>query len=220
MSLYARNDLQLIAIPPGSGGCGTNHSRPVRHGAPDKLWKLDCPECESYLKGDRKMKILKTTGSLKEGTLKQERVADADPMWSSTPESVPLTPDERETRHLKIEKGQQQLEALQALIALKAGGVDVTSRPEVLYFLQQSGLTPEMLQGQVICPNGHENAAGIKFCGECGINMLAQKEITATVDDIPLDMLGYQTLKKKCRDAGVSDKGKKDELIARLLVSV
>ena len=50
-------------------------------------------------------------------------------MWSSTPESVPLLPDEARTRHVKIEKGEQQLRALQSLIALKAGGVDIMSRP-------------------------------------------------------------------------------------------
>lgn len=139
MTLYARNDLQFVTIPPGSGGCGDSHSRPVRNGAPDKIWKLDCPSCESYLKGDRKPRILKTTPANKEAGIaaKQERLADCDPMWSSTPESIPLSPDEARTKHVKIEKGEQQLRALESLIALKAGGVDIMSRPEVLYYLQE-----------------------------------------------------------------------------------
>lgn len=225
MTLYARNDLQFISIPLTSGGCGINHSRPVRAGAPDKIWKLDCSDCESYLKGTRKPKILKTTpGDPKLGIpAKQERLADADPMWSSTPESIPLTPDENRTRHVKIEKGEQQLRALESLIQLKAGGVDVLSRPDVLYYLRESGLPDEFIQGKMLCPLGHENAAGIKFCGECGISMTTQKEVeapAATPEDIPLEMLHIATLKKKCRDAGVSDKGKKEELIRRLLVSV
>ena len=220
MTLYARNDLQFIAIPPGSGGCGDPHSRPVRAGAPDKIWKLDCPQCESYLKGDRKPRILKTTPANKEAGIaaKQERLADSDPMWSSTPRERPLSPDEARTRHVKIEKGEQQLRALESLIALKAGGVDIMSRPEVLYYLQQSGLTEGMIQGQLLCPNGHENPAGIKFCGECGISMTAQKEIEATPDDIPLEMLHISTLKKRCRQRGFLDSGTKDELIQRLLV--
>ena len=219
MTLYARSDLRFVTIPPESGGCGDSHSRPVRNGAPDKIWKLDCLPCESYLKGDRKPRILKTTPANKEAGIaaKQERLADCDPMWSSTPESIPLSPDEARTKHVKIEKGEQQLRALESLIALKAGGIDIMSRPEVLYYLQNSGLTDGMIQGQLLCPLGHENAAGIKFCGECGIGMTAQKEIEA---DIPLDMLHIATLKKKCRDAGISDKGKKEDLIARLTVAV
>ena len=218
LTLYARSDVMSVSIPPASGGCGNSHTRPVRNGAPDRIFKLTCPDCEGYLKGDRKAKILRTSpGDVKAGIpAKQERVADSDPHWSSTPDTVPLTPDETQTRHLKIEKGEQQLRALESLIALKSGGIDVTSRPEVLYFLQQSGLTGEMLQGQVVCPAGHENSAGVKFCGECGISMNAQKEITATPDDIPLDMLHIATLRKKCREAGLNDKGKKNELIARL----
>ena len=219
MTLYARSDLRFVTIPPESGGCGDSHSRPVRNGAPDKIWKLDCLPCESYLKGDRKPRILKTTPANKEAGIaaKQERLADCDPMWSSTPESIPLSPDEARTKHVKIEKGEQQLRALESLIALKAGGIDIMSRPEVLYYLQNSGLTDGMIQGQLLCPLGHENAAGIKFCGECGIGMTAQKEIEA---DIPLDMLHIATLKKKCRDAGISDKGKKEDLIERLTVAV
>ena len=88
----------------------------------------------------------------------------------------------------------------------------------MLYYLQQSGLTQGIIQGQLLCPDGHENPAGIKFCGECGISMTAQKEIEATPDDIPLEMLHISTLKKRCRQRGFLDSGTKDELIQRLMV--
>ena len=216
MTLYARGDVQHISIPAMNGGCGHSHSRPVRNGAPDKIFRLDCTDCEGYLKGDRKGKILKTTGNIQAGTAKQERVADCDPFWSSTPDSVPLTPDEQQTRHVKIEKGEQQLRALESLIQLKAGGVNVLSRPDVLYYLRESGLSDEMLQGRVVCPDGHDNPAGLKFCGECGISMDAQKAIEGEITGIPLDTLHVATLRKLCRERKLPDSGGKTEMIERL----
>ena len=61
MVLFARSDVMSVSVPVGSGGCGRpgGHSRPVIKGAPAKTFKLDCPPCESFLKGDRKQKILK-----------------------------------------------------------------------------------------------------------------------------------------------------------------
>ena len=80
MSLYARSDLMSVSVPATSGGCGNSHSRPVSQGKPAKEWRLDCPPCEGYLKGDRKPKILKTTpGDPKAGIpSRQERVPDEE----------------------------------------------------------------------------------------------------------------------------------------------
>ena len=217
MTLYARNDLQLVSIPSSSGGCGNSHSRPVRNGAPDKTFRLDCPPCESYLRGDRKAKILKTTpGDPKlQIPAKQERVADCDPHWSSTPESVPLTPDELKTNSTRTERATSQIQMIQALAALRSAGVDV---PFETQWLMDRELPSQLIKGTTLCPTGHDNAAGVKFCGECGLSMTPRNEIEAP--EIPLDMLHIATLKRKCREQGLSDKGKKEELIARLTVSV
>jgi len=219
MTLYARNDLNHIAVALDSGGCGGSHSRPVRNGAPDKTWRLDCGPCESYLKGDRKPKILRTTpGDVKSGIpAKQERVADCDPFWSSTPESIPLTPDEQKVNATRTERATSQIQMIQALAALRAAGVDV---PFETQWLMDRELPQQLIKGTMLCSIGHSNPAGLKFCGECGISMTARNEITALPEDIPLDMLHIATLKKKCRDLGLSDKGKKEELIARLTVTV
>lgn len=217
MVLYARRDVCSVSIPRSSGGCGETHIRPVHNGAPAEEFRLTCPLCESYLKGDHKPKILRTTPGNKEtGTpAKQERVADSDPMWSSTPDTIPLTPDEIQVNHVIKERGEQQLKALESLIALKSAGIDITTRPDVLFFLRKSGLTDEVIQGAVLCPTGHSNTGGVKFCGECGASMSGERQ-EITVDDIPLDRLHIATLRKKCRDAGFSDKGRREELIARL----
>ena len=222
LTLYARRDVCSVSIPETSGGCGRTHTRPVRNGAPDKDFRLDCRPCEDYLSGARKQKVLRTTPGNKEAGIpaKQERVADADPMWSSTRDTIPLTPDELQVNHVKKERGEQQLRALESLITLKAAGIDVTSRPDLMFYLRESGLSDSMIQGSILCPLGHDNTPGIKFCGECGMSMSGeQKEITATVDDIPLDRLHIATLRKKCREAGLSDKGKKEELVERLSVN-
>jgi hypothetical protein len=229
VTLYARNDVMSISVPPTAGGCGASHMRPVTRGVPASVFKLTCPQCESYLKGDRKEKILHTTpGDPKNGIpAKQRRMADSDPLWSSTPETIPLTPDEAETRHIRMEKGEQQLRALESLIALKSAGIDLTDRPEVMYFLNERGLPTDIVEGTTLCAAYHENLAGAKFCAECGIAMSVRAELPAGAvpsDEIPggiqagipLESLHVQTLRRMCRDRDLSDKGAKDVLVGRL----
>jgi hypothetical protein len=210
-----------VNIPAESGGCGRpgGHSRPVIKGAPVKTFKLECPQCESYLKGDRKQKLLRyhvnpTTGQ----AVRQERVADSDPLWSSTPD-VPLTPDEDRTNKTRTERGRMQIEMLQALAAIRATGINVPA--EALYLLE-SELPEGVLRGAVVCANGHDAAAGSKHCPECGISMAARGAIGSGTEDPPgdpeidLGRLHPQTLRKMCREKDLPDKGSKDVLIGRL----
>ena len=217
MTLYARSDLMSVSIPVASGGCGAVHIRPVRNGAPDRVFQLSCGPCESYLKGERKQRILKTTpGNPEIGiAAKQDRVADADPMWSSTPESVPLTPDEQTVNATRTKRARDQIELIKARAALKEAGIEV---PFETMWLMERELPSAFIQGQTVCPLGHDNAAGNAFCGQCGISMNVQQQQIEPAE-IPLDMLHIATLRKKCREQGLSDKGKKEELISRLMVS-
>ena len=223
--LYARSDVAGITVPIASGGCGIFHGRPVVKGAPVKTFRLDCPPCESYLKGDRKPKILKYQINAQTGqAVRQERIADADPMWSSTPDTIPQTPDEERTSKTRTERGRMQIEMLQALAAIRATGINVPA--EALYLLE-SELPEGILKGTVVCANGHDSPAGLKFCGECGVSMAARaaigpeaveilQEMHAEEAAVDLARLHPQTLKKMCRAAGKSDKGSKDDLIGRL----
>lgn len=228
MTLYARSDLMSVSIPATSGGCGDTHSRPVSQGAPAKTWGLTCVPCESYLKGARKPPVLKTTpGDPKLGIpAKQERVADADPHWSSTPESVPLTPDEQSTNATRTERATHQIQMIQALAALRAAGTEIPFETE---WLMSRELPSHFIKGTTICPTGHDNAAGAKFCGECGLSMIPQKEIAAPLDDGPvsdddvfrkypeaIETFSIATLRKLCTQKGLSGKGKKEELVKRL----
>jgi hypothetical protein len=216
MTLYARSDLACISIPVTSGGCGTQHSRPVVKGAPAKVWALDCGPCESHLRGDGRQKKLVYETDRKTGKiLRQQRVPDASPMWSSTPETVPLTPDEERTDEVRRERGRMQIEMLQALAALRSTGVEVPA--EAMYLLEKE-LPSGVLRGTVVCVNQHDVPAGSRFCPECGASMATRAAVGGGDAEPAVDLgrLHVATLRKRCRDAGLPDKGSKDVLIGRL----
>lgn len=225
MTLYARSDLMSVWVPPAEGGCGATHSRPVTRGVPSKSWQLDCPPCEGHLRGAGKPQVLKfTPGDAKAGILpKQERVAASDPHWSSTPDSVPLTPDEQSTNATRRERGSQQIQMIQALAALRATGIDVP--PEAMWLLE-SELPSGVLKGTMVCANGHDNTSGVKFCAECGISMAAKaaageianvpEATRAGLEPVRRKLLHVATLRKMCRERGLRDDGTKDILLQRL----
>ena len=217
MTLYARSDVMALSL--GEHGCGATHTRPVTHGAPAKVFELNCPPCESHLRGDRRQKKLVYQTNPKTGQVThQDRVADADPMWSSTPDTIPLTPDETRTNEVRSERGKMQIEMLQALAALRSTGVEVP--PEAMWLLERE-LPQGVLRGTVVCLNGHDVPAGLKVCGECGVSMAARAAVEPPAPEpeepaLDLARLHPQTLKKLCRQRSLPDTGTKDELISRL----
>ena len=217
MTLYARSDVMSVSISAENGGCGRpgGHSRPVIKGAPARIFKLDCPQCESYLKGDRRPKILKYHTDPKTGqSVRQERIADGDPMWGSTPDTIPLTPDEERTNATRQDRGKLQIEMIQALAAMRATGIQVPA--EAMWLLERE-LPAGVLKGTVVCANGHDSPTGLKFCGECGVSMATRGAIAPPEDpEIDLGRLHPQTLRKMCRERELPDKGSKDVLIGRL----
>ena len=223
MSLYARSDLMSVVIPQPKG-CGAAHTRPVTRGAPTKTWKLDCPQCESYLRGDGKGKVIKYLPGDKDKMIapKMVHVADADPHWSNTPEGVPLTPDEQYIHKIREERAGQEFQQLQALAAAKAAGIEIPAN--AMWMLNQT-FDPRIIKGVVLCPNGHDNVSGARFCAECGTGMSTKGAIgfepippepVDPADLIPLDKLHIATLRKKAREKGLNDKGTKAQLLERL----
>jgi hypothetical protein len=218
--MWARSD--VISLSLGVHGCGASHSREVTRGVPAKHFSITCEPCEAHLRGDRKQKKLVYETDRKTGqVLRQARVQDGDPLWSSTSDTVPLSPDQEKTHALRVERGEQQLRALESIATLAKAGIDFTNRPDVLFFLRENQLPEDLLQGSVLCVNDHPNVAGVKFCGECGASMAARAAVeppAAEPEEPSLDLarLHPQTLKAMCRKAGLPDKGSKDELISRL----
>ena len=222
-TLWARSDVMCLSL--GEHGCGATHSRPVTHGAPAKEFRLDCPPCEAHLRGDRKQKKLVYETDKRSGQpVRQARVADSDPLWSSTPDTVPPTPDEERVNSVRQERGAQQIQMIQALAALRGTGLDIPA--EAMWLLERE-LPAGVLKGTVVCANGHDNQTGLKFCGECGVSMAAKAAIassssgedeTPETGPEPLDLsrVHVATLRKMCRQKQLPDKGSKDVLIGRL----
>jgi hypothetical protein len=219
MTLYARSDVMHVSL--GVHGCGASHSREVTRGVPAKIFKIDCTPCESHLKGDHKpQKLVYETDPKSGQVVRQARVPDSDPMYSSTPDTVPLTPDEERTNTVRSERGRMQIEMLQALAALRSTGIEVP--PEAMWLLERE-LPAGMLAGTVVCANSHDVPAGSGFCPQCGVSMAARGVLGSAADAEPeapavvdLGRLHVATLRKRCRDAGLPDKGSKDVLIGRL----
>lgn len=90
MSIYGRSDMMAVAVPVQQGGCGETHTRPVKDGAPEKVWKLSCPKCEVFL---RKVN---------------------DPAWSALENKITETPDEIAQREEREKRTQVELEAQNA----------------------------------------------------------------------------------------------------------
>lgn len=215
MALYARSDLCSISIPASSGGCGQTHYRDTtKSGTLARQWKLECPACEAYLRGDNKPKVIKVTGGDKNKGIpsRMEHVADADPHWAAAPEAVPPTPDEEKIHSVRAELGKEQLEMLQAFAAATAAGLDIPR--EAMYVLEKN-FDPRILKGTLVCQNGHENHAGAKFCGDCGISLAVRSAIEAgDADD--LSKLSLAELKKLCKDENLPTHGTKAQLVERL----
>lgn len=217
MTLYARSDVMSVSISRDSGGCGTSHSRPVKDGAPARDWGLDCPDCEAHLKGSRKPRILKNTPGDPKNNIpsRQERVADCDPHWSSTPESVPLTPDEQLANTTRTTRARDQIELIKARAALKEAGIEVPFETMWLMERELPGAFVRDAVKSAECRDGHENIASARFCAECGVSMEAgpEKELQPEAD---IHKLGIASLRKLCKERNLPDGGGKNELIERL----
>lgn len=147
MTVYGRSDLAAVTISEAHGGCGETHSRPVEHGAPVKIWALDCPRCEDHLRHD--------------------------PHWSATTAEVPETYDEQKKRERDEKSGKLDRENQLAAALIELGKLGQLPQALGQVLAPLLGSSPVLLAGQMECPQGHAQAAGMKFCGECGSPMSA-----------------------------------------------
>jgi hypothetical protein len=210
MTMYAASNRMAVTVSPeGHGGCGVTHRRPVHEGKPADQWVLDCPPCEDYLRSD--------TG------------------WSATIVEVPETYDETKKREQSEKSGkldrENQLAA--AIIELSKLGQLPQSLGNVLASVM--GTPAAALVGTVVCPEGHDNPAGKKFCADCGAPMSTPVMAAALPgperpDEPPaapsfpspgdrqvrLQDLRLDELQAACRARGIEDYGVRKELMKRL----
>lgn len=143
MTVHARSDVASITVSAAHGGCGRVHTRPAPGGNPVPLWSLDCPQCEDFLR--------------------------SDPLWASNVSEVPETPDEVTAREDFDKRGAKDKDAVLTLALARLAGISPDVLPESLTRMI-SGVQAH-IPGKLLCPGGHANPAGQKFCGECGAGM-------------------------------------------------
>jgi hypothetical protein len=167
------------------------------------------------LRGDDKPKVIKVMGGDKNKGIpsRMDHVADSDPHWSTTPETIPATPDEEQVHSRRQDVASQQLQLLQASAAAKAAGFDIPA--EALWLLEEK-LGPNLVRGTVECADGHDNQAGTKFCGECGIDMKIRAAISDDTEDPDLSKLPISALKELCKQQNLPSTGTKKQLVERL----
>jgi hypothetical protein len=208
MSLYSWSANVSTHVPVDAGGCGVTHSRPVVDGVPQHPWRLDCPPCEDFL-----------------------RVHNAD-QWSTTTTEIPETYDETRARESAEKSGKLDRENQLAAAIIELGKLG--QLPEALgqVLAPMLGAPVAALAGKVVCPAGHDNAAGMKFCGQCGVSMSGQPAIggpqrpaeppaAASVTlhrqgPVRVQDLRHDELRAACRARGLPDEGVRKVLIKRL----
>lgn len=188
MTLYARSDLMSVSVPVSSGGCGSSHSRPVHKGAPARDFRLDCPGCENFLKGGGRKVLHITQGSKELGIpTHQEWVADCDPCWAATPESVPDTPDERTYVAKRDKMGREDLDMMNSLAAIKQAGFDIPDN------------VMESFQRRIP-----------------GVLAQTQTQAQIQAPQYGLEDLSVNKLKAMCKEQGLPTSGTRAQLIERL----
>ena len=142
MTIYAASSIDYVAVSiDGHGGCGKGHSRPVVNGAPQNPWALSCPPCENHLRHD--------------------------PLWSATLTEIPETHDEKAAREDYQKRGANDVNTLLAVTLARLTGGEI---PETVANMI-TGAGHGAITAKMVCPDGHENPPGKKFCGDCGATM-------------------------------------------------
>jgi hypothetical protein len=191
MTIYSASNIMAVTISEAHGGCGASHSRPVRNGAPDKIWKFDCVMCENHLR--------------------------TDPLWSTTVSEIPETYDEQKTREDWDKRGAQDRDAIMPVLLAKLAGLEPSQLPESL--TRAISGTSLHIPGVMECPKGHAQPSGQDFCGKCGSPMHDAASAGSFPPPAPapdLADLHPQKLRKMCREQGLDDSGTRPEMIARL----
>jgi hypothetical protein len=167
MAAYSSSDIQSISISVAHGGCGETHSR---NGA--RIFKVDCEKCSAVLLGHTRPKVCRW--SKERGY--QHGQLDGWSGWAAAVQDIPLTYDEQLERERMKATGQTELERLQAMSMAATLGIAV---PQALAASLGGVQALEDMRAQVLCPDGHANRPGARFCDLCGLSMQVAAELEA-----------------------------------------
>jgi hypothetical protein len=144
MTVYATSGHTQVTIGPEHGGCGQPHLRGKdASGAYVQPWGIDCPQCETFLA--------------------------TDPLFSKTVDGIVELHDEVQAREAYELRGAKAKDALMHAAIAQLAGFSQAQIPDSVSRMI-SGLKPHV-PGQVVCPAGHVQAPGMRYCGECGAAM-------------------------------------------------
>jgi hypothetical protein len=144
MTVYAMSSTTQVTVSPaGHGGCGAPHVRPSdENGRPVPVWGIDCAACEQYLR--------------------------SDPLWSVTIEDIVPTFDEKKAADKWAVQGARDQQLMLTAAVSQLAGFGPAQMPESLQRML-SNLRPHIpVAGAMVCPSGHSQPSGQKFCGQCG----------------------------------------------------
>ena len=187
MTVYAASSIAYVAVSPAHGGCGEPHSRPVVKGAPAKVWGLECPPCEDYLR--------------------------SDPHWSPVISKIPETFDEKLTREDFEKRGVLDERALMAMALARLTGLEL---PETLRARITGSGPGGFVPGTAECGQGHENRPGSKFCAECGVAMRETEPAVLPSLPDGFASLPANQLRALAKERGLDASGTKADVLSRL----
>jgi hypothetical protein len=146
VTLYSWSANVSTHVPVDAGGCGSSHRRPVVNGAPQHPWGLECPPCEEFL-----------------------RTHNSD-QWSTTLSELPETHDEKKSREDYEKRGANDVNTMLALALARMTGGEIPATVAAMVTGNKQHI-PGVIAGTILCVDGHENPAGVKFCNECGAKL-------------------------------------------------
>jgi hypothetical protein len=145
MTMFAPSDIQEITVSEAHGGCGRPHRRDVdNHGDPVHPWGVTC-QCEEFLR--------------------------TDPRWSPDIAGIVPTFDEEKARERWELQGSKDKDAMPMVAMSRMAGLSLSEIPPTVQRMI-SGLAPH-IPGQTVCPAGHGNVPGGRYCSACGKPMSA-----------------------------------------------
>jgi hypothetical protein len=148
MTMFAPSDISEINVSTAHGGCGQRHARGTDEtGQPVQPWGITCPSCETFLASEGR--------------------------FSKTVDGIKETFDETLAREAWETKGIKDRDALLAVAMARMAGVSQSQIPPTVQRMI-SGLQPHIpVAGEMICPKGHTNVPGGRYCSACGAQMSA-----------------------------------------------
>lgn len=192
--MYARSDVSSVVIPVDGGGCGDSHRRPVVDGKLVKLFAIDCPSCETYIR------------------------AHLSDQWTVNRWDIPLTEDEKlqaemlekRAQALQEKESQERARRMATELAAEASRDEprTSEYPVTANIWTQVPASPS--EDVPLSPLPPEKE--VVPVRTSSADLARREEATERA----LKKMSYTDLRQRCKELGLSSGGSRDVLIDRL----